>query len=319
MSDLSTDMLTSSTFSRFLDEEGLETLANRIDQVFARKGEGGSKLEYAIYEDSPTLYPHDVNDLIKYNGIYYKVKVAMPEAGVALVVGTNIELANLPAGTGVFLDKIPGSGGGGGGGDASVVKVRYEVSPTENEHALNELIYFNGKVYKCTVAMSDPGVTLVVGTNIELPSLSSTTIVMADGLPGTGMDAADVSYGDSDVDTALTELNSKIRLHINELTNIDTAWTAVLTLNSAPRAGYYLISASIADTDNNIVGSISCSNFGVVASLPDYNTPPQPGWETMGRNMSAVIYLEAGASCTIIFARYGGAVQKNVTASIVEL
>lgn len=121
MSDLSTDMLTSSTFSRFLDEEGLETLANRIDQVFARKGEGGSKLEYAIYEDSPTLYPHDVNDLIKYNGIYYKVKVAMPETGVALVVGTNIELANLPAGTGVFLDKIPGSGGGGGGGDASVL------------------------------------------------------------------------------------------------------------------------------------------------------------------------------------------------------
>lgn len=300
MSDLSTDMLTSSTFSRFLDEEGLETLATRIDQVFARKGEGGSKLEHATYEDSPTLYPHDVNDLIKYNGIYYKVKVAMPNAGVALVVGTNIELANLPAGTGVFLDNIPGSGGGGGGGDASVVKVRYEVSPTENEHALNELIYYNSKVYKCTVAMPDPGVTLVVGTNIEVPTLSSTTIVMADGLPGTGMDAADVSYSDSDVDTALTELNSNLDRIGTIYSNVIPAGTNTdlnTPLNNLP-AGTYVVVAETGSSSSEMAPIIALDD-GAYGTI--YNSVDVKGYKLQ---ISGIISLASAG--TIRFCYTGG-------------
>lgn len=95
----------------------------------------------------------------------------------------------------------------------------------------------------------------------------------------------------------------------------------MLKIDNVLRSGYYLAAASITDTDNNIVGNINCSGHHDVnmVSLPDYNEPPHIGWETNGRNMSTLVYIEAGGNLSILFARYGGAVQKYVTASIAEL
>lgn len=148
MSDLSTDMLTSSTFSRFLDEDGLHTLETRIDEVFARKGEAGGAGPRYVYTENPVTEAHYEGEKLWNNDHFYTL-IDDIESGTTITtegVGKNAEEDTIPDGVYASVIGAPGSGGGGGASSADDVSYDNTDSGLTADNVQDAIDEVNAKV-----------------------------------------------------------------------------------------------------------------------------------------------------------------------------
>lgn len=225
--------------TRYLDEDGLLTLADRIEDVYAKKTDVSKSIQ-ATYEQSPTLAAHVADEYLyiktgSSTHITYKTLTSIA-ANTELVVGTNVKVFD-DTGIPVYVDKVPGAGGGG---VQPILRTEYVGTSTRSDQTIDEdrIIYYINKFYKVVKNGGLPAsYTVVPATDLETVSLGTDILVSVERMPaGAVITAADVVYDDGTVDDALTELNSnksKVLLYTGYATFHD-AWNLRKTFDVQP-------------------------------------------------------------------------------------
>lgn len=199
-----------------------------VDKVpgSAGPGGGGSGIspEYT-YDTSPTTKAHSEGDKIWYDNNPYTATSNIA-IGTALVVGTNISLdADIPEG--VLMSII-----GAEGGDSTALKTRYVGATTTVAIPEGRIIFYINKFKRVIKEGGLPAnYTIVPNTDLEDAGLSTNVMTAVSGIPKNGaVNASDVTFDNTDtgmtatdVQGAVTELNSKMTLKATGNTNTDFA------------------------------------------------------------------------------------------------
>lgn len=273
--------------TRYLDEDGLLTLADRIEDVYAKKTDVSKSIQ-ATYEQSPTLAAHVADEYLyiktgSSTHITYKTITSIA-ANTELVVGTNVKVFD-DTGIPVYIDKVPGAGGGG---VQPILRTEYVGTSTRSDQTIGEgrIIYYINKFYKVVKNGGLPAsYTVVPATDLERVSLGTDIPVSVERMPaGAVITAADVSYDDGTVDDALTELNSNLVVETGT-TNISgitytkmgrlvtihvinaTAVDAVTVITGLPKPyGSAYTTSNICNTpigvNGEVIGRIEYSTYG---------------------------------------------------------
>ena len=240
----------------------------------------------AEYDTTPATAHHYVGDILWFNKNTYTVTTEIQPGNTITATGTNanIEILN-NAGIPVYVKNMPGSGGGGG--SATVLYTFYvgaTITTTIQEGTI--IYYLDKKLYNVKRTISGTVVepyTIVPATDLEAPDLEGDEMVTVEGIPGSGLDATDVDFDNTDtsfesdnVDGVLRELNSKIdgiviaRANGNQTfaAQFTTLYTAYNTLSNIEKAHSKLCRLNVDDEITEVypIHITTSGNFGFVHS-----------------------------------------------------
>lgn len=191
---------------------------------------------------------HAKDSYFVWKGQFVKATAAIA-IGATIASGTNVTSTNVSA----VLSELNSN---------KAVKATYDETPALYSHAVGDIIYFEDKLYKVTLAIS-VGNTIAVGTNISADTgIQQDTVIYISNLPGSGSTKQESSITPSSDSVSLTTASPSATVNLTVVgdgelsaTSQDTSVATVslsgttLTITGIA-TGDTTVTVSITETDN---------------------------------------------------------------------